>query len=113
MRHDLDAYRKLSIGQLAKQVFVFDQSVADEEFFRTAFYELAQGKRGLGDRGTFDDFLWHLIYELTEGWSSRYLHFNDYSQRLSVDWAFRAWAEKAMDEIEITVRRMRSAGCLG
>jgi len=105
MRHDLDAYRKLSIGQLHKRVFVYDQSSADETFFRTAFFSLVKGDRGLGDRGTFDDFLWHLIYELTEGYSSRYLYFNDRAQRLYVDWAFRAWAEKAVDEITAKWRR--------
>lgn len=106
MRHDLDAYRKLTIRQLANRVFVYDQSVADEAYFRTAFYDLTQGKRGLGDWGTFKDFLWHLIYERTEGWSSRYLHFNDYTQRLSVDWAFQAWAEKALDEVEAKAKQM-------
>lgn len=105
MRRDLDAYRKLSIGQLANRVFVFDDSLADEPFFRTAFYELVTGKRGLGDRGTFDDFLWHLLYERTGGKSSRYLYFNDRAQRLYVDWAFRAWAEKAVDEIEAKLEK--------
>lgn len=109
MRHDLNAYRKLSIGQLSKRVFVYDQSIPDERYFRDQFYALVTGKRGLGDKGTFDDFLWNLVYERTEGWSARYLHFNDYTQRLSVDWAFRAWAEKAVDEI--TAKWSRSGKC--
>lgn len=104
MRRDLDSYRKLGIQALANRVFIFDLSVADERFFRTAFYELVTGKRGLGDRGTFPDFLWHLVYELTEGWSVRYLYFNERSQRLYIDWAFQAWAEKAVDEIEAKVK---------
>lgn len=110
MRHDLFAYRKLSIGQLQKRVFTYDLGPADERFFRTAFVSWAKGERDLGDRGTFGDFLWHLIYERTQGKSSRYLYFNDYRQRLYVDWAFQAWAEKAVDEIKAKLKPRQGEG---
>jgi hypothetical protein len=103
MRRSLDEYREFSVRQLANRVFVYDSSTADEKFFRQGIYELIIGQRP--HEHTYREFLWKLIYERSNsGRTSKYLHFNDWTQRLSVDWAFQAWAEKVCDEIECRLK---------
>lgn len=99
-RPDLYAYRRMTISQLQKRVFVWDTGPEDERYFRNCLYELAIGKRSL-DR-SFVDFLWNIYYERSKGFECKYLYFNERAQRLYVDWGFQAWAEKAFDEIRET-----------
>ena len=97
--NSLDGWRQMSIIKLRHAVFGYGTGVEDEKYFRDQLFALVIGRREPCDN--FKEFLWQIAYERNDaGLTCKYLHFNEWRQRLSVDWAFQAWAEKVLAEIE-------------
>lgn len=96
----------LSMKQLENRVFIFESSPADEKYFRTALARRIAA-RSDEDYVEFRQFLWDITFERNDGGATiKYLHFNERSQRVYLDWYFVEWANRASDEIEATLENM-------
>ena len=92
--------------QFERRVFIFDSSLADEKYFRAAIARWLANQGS--DRIEFREFLWDLTFERSEsGYTIKYLHFNERTQKLYLDWFFVQWAKRASDEIEETLNKTK------
>lgn len=87
---------ELSDKQIYGRAFQWDSRKADEMYFRSMLWQFAQGRVNEG----FYQFLRTIIWKVNdEGKTIKYLHFNEYSQRISVDDFFAEWAKRTLCEM--------------
>ncbi len=88
--------------QIEKRVFHWDSGKSDEMYFRSCLWLFVQDKTEEKD---YWKFLRHIVWKANgDGKTIKYLHFNEYSQRISLDYLFKEWASRVCDEMEEILR---------
>lgn len=85
--------------QLEGKVFVYDSSAADRRYF---INELTRWVRRDGGISSLTQCCWHMTWvRNNEGRTSKYLFFNERTQRLFLDRHFFEWVTIVVKQIEV------------
>lgn len=89
--------KNIPFKRLEKKVFTYDSSKADNRYFRVQLMEYIKS----GKAQEFTEFLSQCIWvRNAEGTTSKYLYFNEKSQRVYIDRLFLEWANRTMRHIQ-------------
>lgn len=88
----------ISDETLYKKVFIYDSSTADNRYFRQRIVDFVQGKT---EGKSFSQFMWGAVWERNDkGYKTKYCHFNEHNQRLSLDKYFYEWMVRTIRNVE-------------
>lgn len=94
---------QLKLQKLHRKVFVFDTSDADEKIFKITI----QNWFIQNSRQSFTQMLWEIIWIRNDkGKFSKYLFFNERSQKLFLDRDFLEWAKLTLNEMELMLKNI-------
>lgn len=80
------------------KVFRYESSRADNRYFRQRIVDFLNGDTG---GKTFSQFMFHAVWERNnEGRTLKYCHFNEHTQRVSLDSYFYEWMRRAAIKAE-------------
>lgn len=92
--------KNIPFKKLEKLVFTYESSKADSRYFRVQLMDYINS----GQNKDFKQFLWdHLYIRNGNGQTSKYLHFNEYNQKLYIDRLFLEWATRTLRHINTEI----------
>lgn len=92
-----DNAKIISDDALYCKVFRYESSRADNRYFRQRIIDFLKNAEGK----TFSQFMFHAVWERNEqGKTLKYCHFNEHTQRVSLDSYFYEWMRRALIRAE-------------
>lgn len=94
---------QIKLQNLHRKVFIFDTSDADEKAFRITIQNWLMHDSSQ----SFTQMLWEIIWIRNDkGKFSKYLFFNEHSQKLFLDRHFLEWAKLTLNEMEQAMKKI-------
>jgi hypothetical protein len=86
------------------KIFKYPSSEADKRYFKQKMYEWL-----IKPEGTFTDMIWKMVHDRNNGgYTHKYLHFNEHTQRLRLENDFFEWCKQTSDKIYATIKLIQS-----
>lgn len=85
-------FSSVTINSLAKKIFIYESSEADERFFKQALADF-------DNQTTLTDYMFKKVWVRNDGGKfAKYIFFNEHNQRVYLDRTFFKWCCMILEE---------------